>query len=66
MFKVVEHTLWTDDIGSYRSFGIQTPSGLEIKDVTTDYERISRFVALLNREAASEIQIKELIYDFLE
>ncbi len=64
MYSMIKRNYFTDPERHF-PYGICTPSGTFMEDLTPDRARIARFTAQLNHGHASELHICELVDDFI-
>lgn len=67
-YRVVQTKEIVDGIGEVETYGIELISQNEsvlITDVSTDLDRITMLVTLLNRNSVSEVHLRDIIDDFL-
>lgn len=65
MYQIIDGLFHLEDIGEYRSFGIESPSGLCINDVTINLDALREFVNALNCYRASELHFWDMVLDFI-
>lgn len=65
MFQIVDGDYVLEDVGPYHSYGLVTPFGLRIEDITIDYDALREFVNALNCYRASELHILDMVLDFI-
>ena len=67
-YHVVQTKEIVDGVGEIETYGIELISQNEsvlITDVSTDLDRITMLVTLLNRNSVSEVHLRDIIDDFL-
>ena len=67
-YRVVQTKEIVDGIGEVETYGIELISQNEsvlITDVSTDLDRITMLVTLLNRNSVSAVHLRDVIDDFL-
>lgn len=65
MYQIVDGIFHLVDVGEYRSFGVRSPSGCCIDDITVDFQALREFVNALNCYRASEIHFMDMVLDFI-
>lgn len=65
MYEVIEETRSLDG-AVYQAFGLISPAGRRVSDITLIKHRMTEFVHKLNNGHASEVHLMEHINDFLE
>lgn len=65
MYRIVDGDFLLEEMGAYHSYGIITPNGLRIEDITLDQNALRQFVEALNRLEASELHIMDMVTDFI-
>lgn len=65
MFQIVDGDYVLEGAGDYHSYGLVTPFGLRIEDITLDLTALQQFVRTLNRLGASELHILDMVLDFI-
>lgn len=65
MYRTREDTVQSPELGCYRTYNLETESGLLFCDFTTEFVRACAFVRKLNTLDASELHICDLMDDFL-
>lgn len=65
MFQIVDGDYVLIEVGPYRSYGLITPGGFRIEDITLDLSALRQFVQALNRLGASELHIMDMVLDFI-
>lgn len=67
-YHVVQTKEIVDGVGEIETYGIELISQNEsvlIADLSTDLDRITMLVTLLNRNSVSEVHLRDIIDDFL-
>lgn len=67
-YRVVQTKEIVDGVGEVETYGIELISQNEsvlIADLSTDLDRITMLVTLLNRNSVSEVHLRDIIDDFL-
>lgn len=67
IYKIFKSKILTEDAKLITSYGIQTinfPNNIVIKDVTTQLNKIEKFINLCNQHDVSILILNDLIEDF--
>lgn len=67
IYKIFKSKILTEDVKLITSYGIQTinlPNNIVIKDVTTQLNKIEKFINLCNQHDVSILILNDLIEDF--
>lgn len=67
-YRVIQTKEIVEGIGEVETYGIELISKNEnvlITDVSTDWDRITMLVTLLNRNSVSSVHLRDVIDDFL-
>lgn len=67
IYKIFKSQILTEDAKLITSYGIQTinlQNNIFIKDVTTQFNKIEKFINLCNKHDASILILNDLIEDF--
>lgn len=65
MYRIVDGDFLLEEIGAYHSYGIITPMGLRIEDITLDLNALQQLVEAVNRLEVSELHIMDVVMDFI-
>lgn len=65
MYQIINETVCLEGT-EYQTYGIISPAGHKIPDITPQKSRLLAFIQKLNSGQASEIHFPELVEDFLD